>query len=167
MEDRDPKKEQAQQESDILDAAHEPQLPSPEDEGGIDSFMRSEAYLNPKTVIKRAGADQLVEAIPINDRILVRQDQASDTVGGTIYIGDNQKERPLEGEVLHVGPGRTLESGNLLPMQFAVGDRVMFGRFSGSDIKINGEELKILREDEVMVVLRPLTPDANPKTETE
>ena len=95
---------------------------------------------------------------PLHDRIVVKRVEEQETVRGGIIIPDSAKEKPQEGEVVAVGNGKRLEDGKLLPLDVQVGDRILFGKYSGSDIKLDGEEYMIMREDEVLGVL-----DAAPK----
>ena len=95
---------------------------------------------------------------PLYDRIVVKRIEEQETVRGGIIIPDSAKEKPQEGEVVAVGHGKRLENGTLVPLDVKVGDRILFGKYSGSDIKLDGEEYMIMREDEVLGVL-----DAAPK----
>ena len=90
---------------------------------------------------------------PLHDRIVVKRVEEQETVRGGIIIPDSAKEKPQEGEVVAVGNGKRLEDGKLLPLDVQVGDRILFGKYSGSDIKLDGEELLIMREDEVLGIL--------------
>ena len=90
---------------------------------------------------------------PLHDRLLVRRIEEKETVKGGIIIPDSAKEKPQEGEVLAVGNGKTLDNGTKLTMDVMVGDKILFGKYSGTDIKIDGEEVLILREDEVLAVM--------------
>ncbi len=90
---------------------------------------------------------------PLYDRVLVRRIEEKETAKGGIIIPDTAKEKPQEGEVLAVGNGRILENGRKVGLEVKAGDRILFGKYSGSDIKIDGEEVLILREDEVLAVL--------------
>jgi chaperonin GroES len=90
---------------------------------------------------------------PLADRILVRRIEEQETVRGGIIIPDTAKEKPQEGEVVAVGPGRKTEEGKLIPLDVKKGDRVLIGKYSGTDVKIDGTEYVILREDEVLGVL--------------
>ena len=90
---------------------------------------------------------------PLHDRLLVRRIEEKETVKGGIIIPDSAKEKPQEGEVLAVGKGKTLDNGTKLTMDVKVGDKILFGKYSGTDIKIDGEEVLILREDEVLAVM--------------
>jgi chaperonin GroES len=90
---------------------------------------------------------------PLADRILVRRIEEKETVRGGIIIPDTAKEKPQEGEVVAVGPGRKTEDGKLVPMDLKKGDRILIGKYSGTDVKIDGIEYVILREDDVLGVL--------------
>lgn len=99
---------------------------------------------------------------PLYDRIVVKRLDASDeqTKGG-IIIPDSAKEKPQEGEVVAVGKGKRLEDGKVVTLDVQVGDRILFGKYSGSEIKLDGEELIIMREDEVLGILASGTKTAN------
>jgi chaperonin GroES len=90
---------------------------------------------------------------PLHDRLLVRRIEEKETVKGGIIIPDSAKEKPQEGEVLAVGNGKILDNGQKVALDVKVGDKILFGKYSGTDIKIDGEEVLILREDEVLAVL--------------
>jgi chaperonin GroES len=90
---------------------------------------------------------------PLHDRLLVRRVEKEETAKGGIIIPDTAKEKPQEGEVLAVGNGKILENGTKVPMEVKVGDKILFGKYSGTDIKIDGEEILILREDEVLAIV--------------
>ena len=90
---------------------------------------------------------------PLQDRLLVRRIEEKETAKGGIIIPDTAKEKPQEGEVLAVGNGKVLENGTKLALDVKVGDKILFGKYTGTDIKIDGEEVLILREDEVLAVL--------------
>ena len=90
---------------------------------------------------------------PLHDRLLVRRIEEKETVKGGIIIPDTAKEKPQEGQVLAVGNGKILENGTKLPLDVKVGDKILFGKYSGTDIRIDGEDVLILREDEVLAVL--------------
>jgi chaperonin GroES len=91
---------------------------------------------------------------PLHDRILVRRVEESETVRGGIIIPDTAKEKPQEGEVIAVGKGKQNEEGKVFPLDVKAGDRVLFGKYSGTEIKIDGEEYLIMREDEVLGILK-------------
>jgi chaperonin GroES len=90
---------------------------------------------------------------PLHDRLLIRRIEEKETAKGGIIIPDSAKEKPQEGEVLAVGNGKILENGTKVALDVKVGDKILFGKYSGTDIKIDGEEVLILREDEVLAVL--------------
>ena len=90
---------------------------------------------------------------PLADRILVRRVEESETKKGGIIIPDTAKEKPQEGEVIAVGPGRFTEDGKRVAMEVKKGDRVLIGKYSGTDVKIDGTEYIILREDDVLGIL--------------
>ena len=91
---------------------------------------------------------------PLYDRIVVKrvETEAEKTHGG-LYIPDSAKEKPQEGEVVSVGKGKRLEDGKIVPLDVQPGDRILFGKYSGSEIKLDGEEFMIMREDEVLGIL--------------
>jgi chaperonin GroES len=90
---------------------------------------------------------------PLHDRLLVRRIEEKETVKGGIIIPDTAKEKPQEGEVLAAGNGKILDNGQKVALDVKVGDKILFGKYSGTDIKIDGQEVLILREDEVLAVL--------------
>jgi chaperonin GroES len=85
--------------------------------------------------------------------MVVRRIEEKETAKGGIIIPDTAKEKPQEGEVLAVGNGKILENGTKIPLDVKIGDKILFGKYSGTDIKIDGEDVLILREDEVLAVL--------------
>ena len=90
---------------------------------------------------------------PLADRILVRRIEEQETIRGGIIIPDTAKEKPQEGEVVAVGPGRLTEDGKRITPEVKKGDRVLIGKYSGTDVKIDGTEYVILREDDVLGIL--------------
>ncbi|MCL5671763.1 MAG: co-chaperone GroES [Acidobacteria bacterium] len=90
---------------------------------------------------------------PLHDRILIKRVEEKETVKGGIIIPDTAKEKPQEGEVVAVGTGKKTEDGKIIPLDVKAGDRVLFGKYSGNDIKIDDQEYLILREDEILGVL--------------
>ena len=90
---------------------------------------------------------------PLHDRIVVKRIDAEEKTAGGIIIPDTAKEKPSQGEVIAVGPGGRDEAGKLIPIDIKVGDRVLFGKWSGTEVKIDGEEHLILREDDLLAVL--------------
>ena len=90
---------------------------------------------------------------PLYDRILVKRLTEEERTKGGIIIPDTAKEKPYEGEVIAVGEGRLLENGELRPLSVKVGDRVLFGKYAGTEIKIDDEEHLILREDDILAII--------------
>ncbi len=90
---------------------------------------------------------------PLNDRILVKRTEEKEQVKGGIIIPDSAKEKPMEGKVIAVGAGKVEKEGGRTPMEVKVGDKVLFGKYSGTEIKLNDVEHVILREDEVLGIL--------------
>lgn len=90
---------------------------------------------------------------PLHDRVLIQRLKEEEKTKGGIIIPDSAKEKPQEGEVLAIGNGRVLENGTTLALDVKVGNKILFGKYTGTDIKIDGEEVLILREDEVLAVL--------------
>ena len=90
---------------------------------------------------------------PLHDRLVIRRIEKEETARGGIIIPDTAKEKPQEGEVIAVGNGKVLENGTKVAMDVKAGDRVLFGKYSGTDIKIDGQEYLILREDEILAIL--------------
>jgi chaperonin GroES len=95
---------------------------------------------------------------PLYDRIVVKRVETQEQKIGGLFIPDSAKEKPQEGEVVAVGKGKRLEDGKVVPLDVQVGDRILFGKYSGSDIKLDNDEFLIMREDEVLGIL-----DAQPK----
>jgi chaperonin GroES len=96
-----------------------------------------------------------VKIRPLYDRIVVKRIEQQEQLQGGLYIPDSAKEKPQEGEVVAVGKGKRLEDGKVVPLDVQVSDRILFGKYSGSEIKLDGDEYLIMREDEVLGVLEP------------
>ena len=90
---------------------------------------------------------------PLYDRIVVKRVETQEQKIGGLFIPDSAKEKPQEGEVVAVGKGKRLEDGKVVPLDVQVGDRILFGKYSGSDIKLDNEEYLIMREEEVLGIL--------------
>jgi chaperonin GroES len=115
--------------------------------------MESANRLHPaKTTAKTIGgiAQMAVNITPLHDRVLVRRLEEKESVKGGIIIPDTAKEKPQEGEVIAVGAGKMNEEGKRIALDVKVGDRILFGKYSGNDIKIDDEEYMILKEDEIL-----------------
>jgi chaperonin GroES len=91
---------------------------------------------------------------PLHDRILVRRLEETETVRGGIIIPDSAKEKPQEGEVISVGKGKSNDEGKVFPLDVKSGDKILFGKYSGTEIKIDGEEYLIMREEEVLGIIK-------------
>ena len=89
---------------------------------------------------------------PLHDRIIVKRLAAEETIG-SIIVPDSAKEKPIKGEVIAVGNGKILEDGNVRSLDVQAGDKILFGKYSGTEVKIEGEEHLIMREDEVLAVI--------------
>ena len=90
---------------------------------------------------------------PLHDRIVIKRVEEKETIKGGIIIPDTAKEKPQEGEVIAVGGGKKTEEGKVIPMDVKAGDRILFGKYSGTEIKIDDEEYLIIREDEVLGII--------------
>jgi chaperonin GroES len=90
---------------------------------------------------------------PLHDRVVLKRIEAEEKSAGGIIIPDTAKEKPSQGEVIAVGPGGRDESGKLIPIDVREGDRVLFGKWSGTEVKINGEELLIMKESDIMSII--------------
>ena len=95
----------------------------------------------------------MIKVRPLHDRLLVRRIEETETAKGGIIIPDTAKEKPQRGEVLAVGNGKILDNGTKIALDVQVGNTILFGKYTGTDIKIDGEEVLILREDEVLAIL--------------
>ncbi|NYG45573.1 chaperonin GroES [Bradyrhizobium sp. IAR9] len=95
---------------------------------------------------------------PLHDRVVVKRIDADEKTAGGIIIPDTAKEKPSQGEVIAIGPGGRDETGKLIPIDIQVGDRVLFGKWSGTEVKIDSEELLIMKESDIMGVLADVFP---------
>jgi chaperonin GroES len=90
---------------------------------------------------------------PLHDRVVVRRVESEEKTAGGIIIPDTAKEKPMEGEVIAVGPGARNEKGEIVALDVRVGDRILFGKWSGSEVKIDGEDLLIMKESDIMGII--------------
>ena len=90
---------------------------------------------------------------PLHDRVIVERLEEERTSAGGIIIPDSATEKPIQGKVLAVGKGKILENGDIRPLDLKVGDKVLFGKYGGTEVKIDGEELLVMREEDVMAVI--------------
>jgi chaperonin GroES len=109
------------------------------------------AALNPLSEITQEA--QLMKFRPLHDRVVVRRLEAEEKTSGGIIIPDTAKEKPMEGEVIAAGPGARDEQGKLVPLDVKDGDRILFGKWSGTEVKLDGEELLIMKESDVMGII--------------
>ena len=90
---------------------------------------------------------------PLHDRVVIRRMEEERTSSGGIVIPDSAAEKPIQGEVIAVGKGKPLDNGDVRPLDVKVGDRVLFGKYSGNEVKVSGEEVVVMREDDIMGVI--------------
>jgi len=90
---------------------------------------------------------------PLHDRVVIRRQEEEQTSPGGIVLPDSATEKPIRGEVIAIGNGKLLENGDVRPLDVKVGDKVLFGKYSGTEVKINDEELLVMREDDIMAVI--------------
>ncbi len=97
---------------------------------------------------------------PLHDRVIIRRMEEERTSAGGIVIPDTAAEKPIRGEVVAVGPGKLMEDGKLRPLDVKPGNKVLFGKYSGTEIKIEGEELLVMREDDIIALIEGKSPEA-------
>jgi len=90
---------------------------------------------------------------PLHDRVILKRMEEETTSAGGIVIPDTAAEKPMRGEVIAIGKGKLLDSGDIVPLDVKVGDTVLFGKYSGTEVKVNGEDLLVMREDDIMGVI--------------
>src|SRR5690606_7810844 len=100
------------------------------------------------------GRESFMKLVPLGDRVVVKAVEQEERTKGGIVLPDTAKEKPQEGEVLAVGTGRLLDSGERVPLEVQVGDRVVFSKYGGTEIKLEGEEYIILRESDILAVVK-------------
>ena len=100
---------------------------------------------------------------PLHDRVLIKRVEEQETVRGGIIIPDSAKEKPQEGEVVAVGTGKRLENGTVIPLEVKEGDRILFGKYSGTEIKVDDTDYLILREDEILGIIEGASASAKGK----
>jgi len=119
--------------------------------------------MSPEAGIAGQPGAKLMKFRPMQDRVVVRRIEGEKKTKGGIIIPDIAKEKPQEGEVIAVGPGARDESGKLVPLDLKAGDRVLFGKWSGTEVKIDGEDLLIMKESDVMGVIEGASADKKKK----
>jgi chaperonin GroES len=95
-----------------------------------------------------------MQCLPLHDRVLIRRIEREETTKGGLIVPDTAKEKPSEGEVLSVGEGTRTAAGELIPMAVKVGDRILFGKWSGSEVRLEGEDLLIMKESDILGVMQ-------------
>ena len=90
---------------------------------------------------------------PLNDRVLVKRLESEDKTAGGLYIPDTAKEKPSKGEVMAVGSGKVADDGKAIPMTVKAGDKVLFSKYAGTEIKIDGDEYLVMREDDILAII--------------
>lgn len=90
---------------------------------------------------------------PLHDRVIVKREEKETTTAGGIVLASSAAEKPAEGTVVAVGPGKALDNGEVRALQVKAGDKVLFGKFSGSEVKVNGEDYVIMREEEIFAII--------------
>ncbi|MCH9644497.1 MAG: co-chaperone GroES [Gammaproteobacteria bacterium] len=90
---------------------------------------------------------------PLHDRVVIKRLEAESTSAGGIVIPDSAAEKPMRGEVMAIGPGKMLDNGNVIPLGVKSGDTILFGKYSGTEVKVEGQELVVMREDDIMGVI--------------
>lgn len=103
--------------------------------------------------LKLEKEEDVMNIRPLNDRLIVRRSQEEERTKGGIIIPDSAKEKPIQGDVVAVGKGRRLEDGKVIPMDVKTGDKVLFGKYAGTEIKIDGDEYLMMREEDVLGIV--------------
>jgi len=104
--------------------------------------------------IKKKEGGLFMKIRPLNDRILVKRLEGEEKTAGGIIIPDSAKEKPAEGEIVAIGPGKRNEAGERVAIDLAVGDRVLFSKYGGTEVKLDGEDFLIMREDDILGVVQ-------------
>lgn len=91
---------------------------------------------------------------PLHDRVIIKPSQPEEVTKGGIIIPDTAKEKPMQGEVIAVGPGKMTEDGKIIPLTVKVGDKVLYGKYSGTEVEINGEQFLIMRESDILAIIK-------------
>ena len=116
--------------------------------------MTDETGAGPKLPILTEGRERVMKLRPLGDRVLVKRIEEEEQMKGAIVVPDTAKEKPQEGKVIAVGDGKILESGQRLKVALEKGDRVLFGKYSGTEIMLDDEEYLMMREDDIFGILR-------------
>jgi len=118
----------------------------------LESLSDQKKSANPPRNFQKTGHHSMAKQKirPLEDRVVIQQIEAEEKTAGGIVLPDTAKEKPQRGKVLAVGPGKLLDSGERAPIGVVEGDEVLFGKYSGTEIKVDGEEIKILRESDIL-----------------
>jgi chaperonin GroES len=98
--------------------------------------------------------DEQMQLKPLADRVVVRPTEETETIKGGIIIPDTAKEKPMQGEIIEVGPGRTTDEGKHTPLEVKKGDKVLYGKYSGTEVSVSGEEYLIMRESDIFAIIQ-------------
>lgn len=90
---------------------------------------------------------------PLSDRVVVKRMEEEKTTAGGIFIPDSAKEKPAKGEILAIGEGKRADNGSIMPMSVKVGDKVLFGKYAGQEVKVDGDDVLVMREDDIIAIL--------------
>src|SRR5881392_2080127 len=126
--------------------------PSAQLGGKVSKFPKPFRRLHAPVILSISWEDPM-KFRPLHDRVVVKRIEAEEKSAGGIIIPDTAKEKPSQGEVIAVGPGGRDEAGKLIPLDIKAGDRVLFGKWSGTEVKIDGEELLIMKESDIMGII--------------
>jgi chaperonin GroES len=139
------------------DPENEPVEYQVKDEKPAEEFPETFADIRDDVIasLEPTEPEEEYDLIPLGDRVLVERVEADDTYKGRLFIPEMAKEKPQQGFVLAIGGGRRLENGTIIPIGVAVGERVVFGKYSGAEMKLNGNTVWLMREDEILGILRP------------
>ena len=119
----------------------------------LDFEMASRCGCQPRSPVERGGRPASVTIKPLEDRLVIKAVEAEQTTASGLVIPDTAKEKPQEGEVIAVGPGRVDDNGNRVPLDISVGDKVIFSKYGGTEVKYGGEDLLILSARDVLAVV--------------
>jgi chaperonin GroES len=119
----------------------------------MNAWRRNDLRFGPPALLKSRRNIQMKKIRPLHDRVIVRRLEEERKSAGGIVIPDSAKEKPIQGEVIAVGTGKILEDGKVRPLDVKAGDKVLFGKYSGTEVKVGDEELLVMREEDIMGVV--------------
>jgi chaperonin GroES len=120
---------------------------------GVESAFADPYMTDSKYIITKGEVSMATTVRPLHDRVIVRRLDEEQVSAGGIIIPDSAKEKPLEGEVVSAGKGKIMENGDIRPLDVKAGDKVIFSKYAGTEIKIDGEEVLMMREDDILGVI--------------